>query len=205
MAGFFRRIIEGIGDFVWDVRNGRYTRRDGTPVNPLEALALRQTDLAGFIAQAVAQLMRTGDVNAWRDAFALELRRSIIETYVLGRGGWTQLTTADRQFMRQLVESEMTYLRQFALDIQTFGLSEAQIRARMELYANHLHRNYAAGKRTAFEQLGYNEERRVLSPVENCDDCIGYAGEGWQTIGYFPLPGELSQCGANCQCEFEFR
>jgi hypothetical protein len=205
MTNVFRRIIQSIGDFIWDARNGRFTRRDGSPVNPIDVLGERQADLTSFIEKAIATLLRTGDVNGWRNAFALELRRSIVESYVLGRGGWSQITTADRVLMRQLVESEMTYLRQFALDIAGQNLTEGQIRARMEMYNSHLNRNYAAGERSVKRELGYNEERRVLSPVENCEDCVGYASEGWQELGYFPLPGEASQCGANCNCTLEYR
>jgi hypothetical protein len=205
MSNFFRRVIQAIGDFIWDARNGRFTRRDGTPVDALAILGERQADFAKYMDSIARALAQTGMVDAWRDAMAFELRRSIIESYVLGRGGWSQITSADRAMMRQLVESEMTYLRQFSLDIAGQNLTEGQIRARMELYNSHLNRNYAAGQRSAYSELGYNQERRVLGASEHCPDCEAMAFQGWQELGTFPLPGEGSVCKANCQCTMEFR
>jgi len=39
--------------------------------------------------------------------------------------------------------------------------------------------------------------------VHNCDDCVGYAAQGWQAEGVLPVPGEGSQCDGNCRCSLD--
>ena len=39
--------------------------------------------------------------------------------------------------------------------------------------------------------------------VHNCDDCVGYAAQGWQAEGVLPVPGEASQCLGNCRCTLD--
>lgn len=94
---------------------------------------------------------------------------------------------------------ELDYLRGFFRDMPT--LSEAQIRARFQLYANHLQQTYWQAARLQVEARGATHHARRLNAGETCKDCIRYAGQGIVRIGTLPPPGRGSVCRSNCNCD----
>jgi len=144
-------------------------------------------------------------VAAWQEAFFVELRRAHFEMYALGRGGWSNMTAADWLTVDQKLRAEWDFLQQFARQIANGELSAAQIRARMRQYESGIWSSFHKGETQAFIDAGFTEERRVLNPAEHCVDCVGWAAQGWQTIGSLPAPGEQSACGHNCKCNKEYR
>lgn len=208
MTSLIRRAIERAGQFIFSLRSASYTT-DGAALSSadlLDVLTTRIADAASTNTSLTSSLISGSiDVATWREAVAVELRRATWQSYALGRGGWDQISTADRAAMTARMKDEFTYLRDFASAIASGDLSEAEIQARIAMYAEHLRAPYYEGLRQANDNAGMTQERRVLNAAEHCSDCEGYAGEGWQDIGYFPAPGDGSQCLSNCQCEMEFQ
>ena len=40
---------------------------------------------------------------------------------------------------------------------------------------------------------------------KTCQDCIGYAAQGWVPIGLLPPPGQRCACHDNCRCYVEYK
>ncbi len=139
-------------------------------------------------------------VGDWQMGLWAEIKRSYIHTMAHGRGGWDFVTFEDRQRVTTLLREEAKYLMGFAQQTGNGDLTRGEITSRVNMYAAHLQQvcwDIATG--TASE-AGATHESRHTQPAEHCDDCVGYEREGRQVIGYFPEPGQGSQCLSNCKC-----
>lgn len=189
----------GAGRYV-DLQTGRFVSREFVQA----ALEARFGEARATV-QAYTEVLIAGetDIAGWQEAVMVELRRAHTQAAALGRGGWAQMTPADWGRTGSTLKQEYQFLADFAAEINT--LSEAQIRARINQYADHLQQSFWAGMTSAQGEAGLTEERRVLTPAEHCDDCRAYAEMGWQPLGSLPEPGVGSVCGAKCRCEKEYR
>ena len=173
-----------------------------------------QSELAQ-LAQAVANERISPDILY--TALERTLTRAHIEAALAGRQAVDQgffegilskvldVFAPLRGGLQDKLNSELTYLRDFITQIADGNLTPAQIAARLDQYGNHVQQTFWGAQTDTQGAAGYTEERRVLNPGESCDDCIGYAGQGWQPIGSLPEPGEDSQCRANCNCSKDYR
>jgi hypothetical protein len=203
-----RRIAQRAETFLFNLRNAFY-ERGGREVTTEDVLGVadRRIEDAAQTTRDLTAAMASGRLTLaqWRESIAVELRRAHAQAFALGRGGWDRMTAADRAIVTARLRSEYGYLRQFAKDVQAGGMSEAQIRARAEMYAHHVRTSLWEGMREANGDAGKTQERRVMSQAEHCSDCEDMASEGWKEIGHFPAPGEDSRCMSNCKCNMEFR
>ncbi len=209
MSNFLRRLATGIKDFVYNVSRGQYETSDGQVVpaeRVIAAVERRQEDGAQLVNTLVRELVDDKiTVHEWQDMFAVELRRMHSQSFAAGRGGWDAITIADRRIIEQRLRDEYLFLREFANDIKSGKLTEAQIGARMRLYTEHVKASYWQGQNEAQVAANKSQMRRVLNPAEHCPDCTGYASQGWVPIGSLPLPGDGSECRSNCACGVEYR
>lgn len=205
-----RSALGRAGRYVYNLVRGRYETADGTPIPQatLNDLFMQRMNDAATVGQQLFDQLDSGAISLteWREAFSVELRRAHFQTFALGRGGWNQMDASARSAVAERLTAEYDYLREFAAQIANGDVSPDQLAARMQLYTNHLQASFWEGRDGAMSDSGYTEERRVLNPgAAHCDDCVGYAEQGWQPIGTLPVPGEDCQCIANCQCDFEYQ
>jgi hypothetical protein len=74
------------------------------------------------------------------------------------------------------------------------------------MYVNSAREGFEKATTKNAKAAGYTEELWVLGEAEHCDDCLEYAGEGWQEVGHFPVPGAgATLCKTACQCHLEHR
>ena len=63
----------------------------------------------------------------------------------------------------------------------------------------------ALGAMALATQQGYTMMRRVArQDKKTCQDCIGYASQGWVPIGLLPPPGQRCACHDNCRCYVDY-
>lgn len=141
-------------------------------------------------------------VSTWEEQTAIALKTLHIQSYVLGKGGMRQMGDTDYRNLTDKLQYQFLKLRGFSQDIINEGMSEAQFKARLQLYSNAARSSYENGRRAA-HGAGWLE-RRVLSRDNNCDPCINHSGRGWQPSGFLPGIGEQCDCMARCNCGFEF-
>jgi len=120
-------------------------------------------------------------------------------------GGWGNMTQADWGFEGSLVKKQYGYLRGFVADIESGKQPlNGTLKVRAGLYEQAARGTQEEMTRRFQSFRGFDEERRVLSPGDNCPGCIEQAALDWQPLGTLdPIGAE--ECKVNCRCEFEYR
>ena len=187
-----------------DLDTGRYLPREailGYVQRSLDASGNAMDDLAGFIGQ---QQLSPADFGLLAKE---ELKQEYIRQYLLGIGGREQMKPADWGSVGGMLKEQYRYFNDFLREVEAGNLSEAQIRSRLRMYTNSAREAYERAHMKNAKALGMDEEQWILdAEAEHCDDCVMYAGMGWQPIGTFPQPGDGStQCLTNCACGKSYR
>jgi hypothetical protein len=199
----------GLPEFYFNSRSQRYHYRDSggfvsqAAVDNLTARAIAQKRNE---IRDLGERLLGGKVSLedWEKETALALKRLHVWTYLLGKGGQSNMSQGDYGRLGLRLSYEYGYLRGFAEKIRDEGMSEAQFLARLELYINKANGTRQIAVQASHKQAGYLWERRYLRAVENCKSCVSYAAMGWQPLGSLPAPTEKCECQANCKCYFKF-
>jgi hypothetical protein len=210
VTSLIRRAVASAGEFLYNARFARYEYandlRDVPASKLLAVIERREQDALGTMTR-LSQALNAGDIGVadWRNGVATELRRVHSQAYALGRGGWQQMSAEDRAAVSERLKKEFTYLRQFSKDIADGKLSDAQIKARVQLYVNHVNATYYQGETAAKIDAGFTQEIRDLGATDmHCTDCPGYA-DHWEPIGSLPEPGDDCECRGNCLCSKRYK
>lgn len=203
--------LQRLRGYFWSTRLGRFVSKwTGRPVRQTTIVAKLENYHNSVLRpnlQGLTERMLAGRITLaqWQERVAGELKDAYQVNMVFGRGGRDLVTYSDWGRMGSRLRLQYRYLNGFAQEIEAGMLSDAQILARVQQYGRSVRTSYFDGLNAAMVDSDFTEERRVLNPAEHCDDCVGYASEGWQAIGYFPPPGMASVCDGNCACEMEYR
>jgi hypothetical protein len=131
-----------------------------------------------------------------------ELKAEYIRQYLLGKGGREQMGPRDWGSIGGMLKEQYKYLPDFIKEIEAGNLTEAQIRARVNMYTNSAREGYERAHERNAEKLGMTQEKWELGEAEHCEDCVAYAAQGWQPFGTFPTPGAGdTRCMTNCKCQ----
>ena len=196
-------------EFIWDAKVQRYRYKDtGKFVSQQAVDALTQKAIVQVSSdmKTISDLLVNGkiSVGTWEEETAYALRKAHLWNYMLGAGGEKNMSAQDYQKVQAAIERQYQYLRGFSEDLVTKGMSEAQFRQRLQLYANAGNGTYHLGRQTAHEKAGARWERRRRTKTNSCSPCISYAAMGWQTIGTLPNPQQECLCFSNCGCYKEY-
>ena len=153
------------------------------------------------------------DAAAWEAQMREQIKYAYIQQYLLGRGGRGAMTQADWGSIGGMLKEQYGHLSEFAKLIADGKLSEAQILARSRMYINSSREAFERAKQRVALGLGLTEEMWVLNPQsENCEQCVGYADDGWWPVSppdgkpHYPIPGDGSTtCMTNCTCHKLYR
>ncbi len=144
----------------------------------------------------------------WREAMRQEIKQAYIKSYLEGRGGREQMSQADWGSVGGMLREQYRFLDEFVDQLD--GLSEAQIRARSQMYMESSREGYERANQRVQEALGMDEEIWVVGVADHCVDCVAFASLGWQKIeddaygGATPGSGGTA-CLTNCHCHKSFR
>jgi hypothetical protein len=197
-----------MADFRWDAAVLRYRAPSGRFV-PQTAVRQAVDQVVSAGTQRVASLtqqLTAGaiDVPSWQQQVATELKSLHLATATAAKGGWSEMAPSDFLAVGRQLKVQYTFLRGFAADVASGKQPlDGRAVARAMLYGKAARGTFQETGRTKQRERG-GEERRVLSAVESCEDCVSIAAEGWSAIGSLPAIGD-SVCRQNCRCEFEYR
>jgi hypothetical protein len=167
------------------------------------------------LAEATAEGVVSPDI-LFNEAARI-LKRTHIEAALAGRQAAVQgpiqgalsrimnIIAPLRGGLEEKLRSELGFMSSFISEITAGNLSEAQIAARFDMYGDGISKTYWGAQTAVQSASGFTEERRILNGDNHCDDCIGYASQGWQPIGTLPEPGDECQCISNCNCGKEYQ
>lgn len=196
--------------YTWDDNVARYRQR-GQFVAQRDIERVLQDRIDEGIDRLednLAALLEEGaDLQEWQLASVVELRRAHTQSLAYGRGGWDKVTFQEWGELGARLKDEYRLLNDFSLEIAAGELSEAQIRDRMNQFAEKSWNGFWEGQTKAKKDAGFVEERRVLDPsAEHCDDCLRLAALGWQPIGTLPEPADGStRCKSRDKCSKVYR
>ncbi|MCI0390319.1 MAG: hypothetical protein MOB07_16335 [Acidobacteria bacterium] len=192
----------------WSPSKRRYTyASNGREVSALKIRGRLQSaiDASKERIDAFTSELIAGKINAaeWTLRMRDEIKNGHRAAALIANGGRLNPSTTGR--LGATVRAQYEYLSRFASGIQNGDIPlNGRLRARAKLYAQSVLLGYESQVRARERLAGSKEERRVLSAVEHCVDCVEFARRGWQPIGSLPQIGD-SICKSNCHCRFEYR
>lgn len=171
----------------------------------VKRLTLELIDLLNGDLDTIGDLLVRKRISlaTWEETTATTLKQLHVQEYVLGRGGIKNMTARDYGIIGNILREEYRFLRGFSQDLKA-GMSEAQFKYRLGLYANSAYGSYERGRLESHIAAGYRWEKRIRGATESCLECIAYERLGWQPIGSLPNPTESCTCQANCKCSKQF-
>lgn len=186
-----------------DTSNGRFVSR-----TRIVSLLEQQVNTAEQRLGNIVQSLFDGEISSGyaQSMMRDELRRLNLQNGALGKGGWDRMTFRDYGRAGNQLRDSYGRVTNLMNDIQSGRATLPQALNRVRGYIGEARRQFFAAERDAMRESGRRfEERRRLGASEHCEDCVGYARQGWQPIGTLPLPGERSVCGKACRCSMERR
>jgi hypothetical protein len=168
--------------FEWNPKRKKYTYKEsGRALSVQRVNQLRDEYIREQVtwSEGLASRVASGEMTAqaWESEMRQRLKKSSTAEYMLGRGGINTMTTDDMKVIEGVLRGQYDYLERFAAEVNADFLSEAQIRARSQLY---------------FESTRQMHERGKASGWEVEADLPCYPGDG------------DTQCRSNCKCSWEF-
>ena len=157
----------------------------------------------------LARLLTEGKLSLadWRRLMRETIKDEYVAFFLLGFGGL--LLEEDVRQLVQLLAEQYAYLDQFVVQMGEGLPSNAQIIARSRSYIRSAGSAFWVATYDAVTRGGMTEVKWTMNPAEHCEDCIRFAGMGWQPIEDNPYNGAVprsgdTQCLFNCLCVLEF-
>lgn len=193
--------------YTWDKAVNRYrSRRTGRYVARRRIVALLEQQVTAgedLLADLVTSAHEEQtDASAFAEQMRSQLKRMHLQNASIGAGGWDRMTPADFGRVGGRLRSDYGYIERFAKQIQDGEVTLPQALNRTRQYVGNSRKQFwdADRARIITPDGQTTLERRDLGSAEHCEDCVGYHGQGWQTVGSLPIPGEGSVCRSNCKC-----
>jgi hypothetical protein len=193
--------------YTYDPNSGRYRYPNGrlVPEQYVRNMILKLSRAAETEARQLASDLQNGKITV--DEWYKETRENLKALYRnvsdLARGN-NPYSKQDAGRLGALIKAQIQYLNKFAKGLADGTIpmdGKALVRAGM--YADAANGIYEQMKRYEAMKAGMTKEKRVLGAAEHCEDCVDYAGRGWQPIGSLPPIGQ-SRCMSRCHCHFEY-
>lgn len=205
---------------LYDLPGYVYDRRTGRFHGPLPSYKIiSRATVMGLIQERIdhhgreidrytrALLEKRIGLQAWETAVAEQMKMLHLQQAALARGGWQNITPADKRRVTLLLKEQYKFLDKFARDIAAGRVSDAQIAWRAGLYPMAGRQSYWQAANAAAKARGLTQERRIaVGDGGTCSPCGQLAAKGWRKIGTLPAPGGPPCDGINnCRCEKEYR
>jgi len=198
--------------YVWNEKLQRYQDKETGRIVSFETVynyVDQSINGQDAVSDVLATLVSEGNLSPedWERVMREEIKGEYLRQYMLGKGGKENMTPRDWGKVGAMLKAQYAFLGGFVGAIAAGKLSEAQIRARSNLYFSSARQAFETAKAEVAEAWGAKEERWITMPgIEHCPNCLDYEAEGWKPFGYFPMPGDGSTyCGTNCACRKEYR
>ena len=154
----------------------------------------------------LSEALQAGRVTLaeWQLGMARQIKLIHTASGALAQGGWAQMSQADWGSTGQLLRQQYAWLNNFAAEVGDGSQPlNGNFLRRANMYGDAGRGTYERQRQRLHRDQGYVEEMRVLAPVDNCEDCVDWAGH-WAPLGSLP-PLFASVCRTNCHCIFWFR
>ncbi|MEO1145161.1 MAG: hypothetical protein AAFY26_06150 [Cyanobacteria bacterium J06638_22] len=200
----------------WDRRAQRFRHRsNGQFVARQTTLRIAERARNAAIAdlQALGRQLNEGRISThdFHQQASLTIRQIHVQQAVLGAGGSDRVSSetwlaigrnVKKNIATGVDEDGRRYgLRELLKEVQDGSVSDRQLLARLQLYANSGKESYwQANINHAIAQGETWGERVLNEEAENCECCPVYAAMGPVPLDQIVLPTQKCPCGPNCRC-----
>lgn len=194
--------VKGIGRFR-DMATGRFVAESRV----YGAIA---EDYRGVLADRLTGLTeRLVDgslpLDAWRDAFARELKDAHGIAAMAGKGGVNNMSPTDWGSVGGSLRREYAHLDGFAAGVADGTVSDAQALARARQYSTNVRQTYHDALIRSQAEAGLFMAFRLGNTEEHCGDCLRLDGQvhlasDWDSHPMRPQSNALECGGYNCDC-----
>jgi hypothetical protein len=195
-----------LAQYTWNPKTRQYIGADGRFVRRKQVKdALEQViEVASDDIEAIAHKLQDGKINLseWFNQTAAKIKVINVASAAVAVGGTHALTPSILGSTGARIKTQYEFLRNFAHQIENGLKLDGAFIARARLYGRSGRPTFEAIARKGDIAAGFKFERRILHPVEHCDQCIDQADMGWQEAGVLLPIGECT-CMNNCRCTFE--
>lgn len=181
-----------------DNENGRFVSEASVRAELERTVAATYTELESLTTRLYAGSIT---LPQWQVAVSQSLADAHLAQSMFAVGGRANMTQANYGRVGGVLRDEYRYLANFAADISSGRISEAQALARIRQYGNATYQSYWREYANVTEGNIYWR----LSVAEHCGDCVANAaGSPYtsRTIPTYPGAG-ATQCRGNCRCYLE--
>lgn len=198
-----RMLLEAEGGTIeWD---DGYIVSGGDPIPGEVVWELAEThiDESTSTLAALLGLAHGGTISIidWQTAVAFELRELTSEMYLLGIGGWGQMTPEGWESLEERLTDIFGAIDELGGTLSGGELTLAQAMGGLRRLVGRVWSAFWDGQTKYAEGRGAAWEERVLDPgARHCASCVAYADMGRVPVGTLPMPGEESECGPYCRC-----
>lgn len=200
-------------DYSFNPITGRYANKTtGADVDPAKINGW--IDDAGRKAAdnmaALTRRLRAGTINSaeWAIGMGDEIKNVHRAAAMIAAGGRGQMTLSDWGAVGARVRQELTFLNNFAGQIEDWLLTDAIpdsaiIRAASYAQASYVTYELAVRRRVLRSGEADHEENILEGGAEHCDGCKEMTELGLVVIGTLVPPGGRN-CGARCRCRLAY-
>jgi len=151
----------------------------------------------------ITRRLANGDLtrSQFSELLRAELKGEYIRQYMLGRGGYEQMTFKDWGSIGGSLAEQYRFIDGFIDTVLEGELSEKQLSARARMYSNSAREANVRARNVTMKAWGVDEEFWYTTSGNSCVDCLDYEAMGYQALGYFPFPCDgTTVCLTNCKC-----
>ena len=202
---FLRLFRQDTEYWYWDADAYRYVDSTGAlfPAKSMQTMVNSSLEMSSNYTSDITQRLASGDLtrSQFTELLRAELKGEYIRQYMLGRGGYEQMTFKDWGSIGGSLAEQYRYIDGFIDTILEGKLSEKQLSARAKMYANSAREANARARNVTMKDWGVDEEFWYTTSGNSCVDCLDYEAMGYQELGYFPFPCDgTTVCLTNCKC-----
>lgn len=193
----------------WDDKVKRYRNENGSFISRTavrEAYETVEKEAKRQIREAT-QALRDGKINLTQWEITSRDQIKAMHTYAAAQsgGGLKNMTLAQWGKVGADTKKQYQLLAQFARDVKNGKQPlNGRMATRAEMYVSAARTTADSANRRIQASGGATEGRRTLHAAESCEDCIGYAAQGWMPLEELPAIG-ASICKTNCKCQVIYR
>ena len=189
----------------WDAEQFRYVTDTGTlfPKTRMVEMVNKSIELSSNYTTTLTEKLVNGDITRaqFSELLRAELKGEYIRQYMLGRGGYEQMTFKDWGSIGGSLAEQYRYIDGFIDDILSGNFTPKQLASRSGMYSNSAREAYSRARDRTMRDWGADEESWYVTSGNSCVDCVDYEADGWQSFGYFPEPTDgTTVCLTNCRC-----
>lgn len=192
----------------WNPIAARYIRPDGTFVPFLDLRdALQRVVLAGtdnLLGHGNDLARGSLTVSEWQRRMASDMKIQHLAASAEARGGWAQLTNADRRWVARQTRRQLVFLKRFASQVASGDQPlDGRFVTRVEMYGQAAGQISKEMTARVNKDAGMRFEQNILGQAEHSADCLEASRQGWVAIGTLTKPGQRD-CLTRCQCNLAY-